>query len=165
MSRSRQTPESIRLDFDRIAPLSDDGWNHNAHYHEYLLGHIPRQCPQVLEIGCGTGRFSRLLAARAEKVLAIDLSPQMIRLARERSRLHANIDFVEADAMSYHLPAGQFDCVATLTTLHHLPTGPALSKIRSALKPGGTFVCLDLYQRSDLSDWFFDGVAYPANLL
>jgi ubiquinone/menaquinone biosynthesis C-methylase UbiE len=165
MSHSRQTPESIRLDFDRIAPLSKDGWNHNAHYHEYLLGHLPRRCTQILEIGCGTGVFSRLLAARAEKVLAIDLSPQMIRLARERSRLHPNIDFVEGDVMFYHLPAGQFDCIATLATLHHLPTGPALGKIRRALKPGGTFVCLDLYQRSDLSDLIFDGVAYPANLL
>jgi ubiquinone/menaquinone biosynthesis C-methylase UbiE len=165
MSRSRQTPESIRLDFDRIAPLSEDGWNHNAHYHEYLLGHLPQRCPQILEIGCGTGRFSRLLVARAEKILAIDLSPQMIRLARERSRLHPNIDYVEGDVMSYHLPAGQFDCIATLTTLHHLPTSPALRKIRRALKPGGTFVCLDLYQRSDLSDLIFDGVAYPANLL
>ncbi len=165
MSRSRQTPESIRLDFDRIAPLSEDGWNHNAHYHEYLLRQIPRQCSQILEIGCGTGRFSRLLAARAEKILAIDLSPRMIRLARERSSLHPNIDFVEGDVMSYRLPDEQFDCIVTLTTLHHLPIAPALRKIRSALKPGGTFVCLDLYQRSNLSDWFFDGVAYPANLL
>jgi ubiquinone/menaquinone biosynthesis C-methylase UbiE len=166
MSHSRQTPESIRLDFDRIAPLSDDGgWNHNAHYHEYLLAQLPQRCPRILEIGCGTGRFSRLLAARAEKILAIDLSPQMIRLARERSRLYPNIDFVEGEVISYPLPDEQFDCVATLMTLHHLPTETALRKIRRALKPGGTFVCLDLYQRSDLSDWFFDGVAYPANLL
>jgi len=119
----------------------------------------------VLEIGCGTGEFSRLLAARAEKVLAVDLSPQMIRLARERSRLHANVEFVEADVMSYQLPDEEFDCVATLTTLHHLPAEPILRKVRDALKPGGVFVCLDLYQRSDLSDWLFDGVAYPASVL
>jgi SAM-dependent methyltransferase len=161
----RQTPESVRQDFDRIALLPDHGWNHNTHYHEFLLGLIPERCGRVLEIGCGAGEFSRLLAARAERVLAVDLSPKMIRLARERSRLHTNVEFVEADVMNYPLPDDEFDCVATLTTLHHLPAESALRKIRSALRPGGTFVCLDLYRRSAPSDWLFDGVAYPTNLL
>lgn len=66
--------------------------------------------------------------------------------------------------MTYQLPENQFDCIATLTTLHHLPIEITLRKIRKALKPGGVFVCLDLYQRSNLSDLLFDGVAYPANL-
>jgi ubiquinone/menaquinone biosynthesis C-methylase UbiE len=164
MSQSRQTPESIQSDFDRIALLADENWNHNAHYHEYLMSHVPEHCGDVLEIGCGTGTFSRLLAGRADRVLAIDLSPQMIRLAQERSRLYTHINFVKADVMTYELPVDQFDCIATLTTLHHLPIKPILRKIRKALKPGGMFVCLDLYQRSNLSDLFFDGVAYPANL-
>jgi ubiquinone/menaquinone biosynthesis C-methylase UbiE len=164
MSQPRQTLESIRSDFDRIALLADEDWDHNARYHGYLLGHIPERCRHVLEIGCGTGKFSRLLAGRAERVLAIDLSPQMIRLAREHSKLYPNIDFVKGDVMTYHLPDNQFDCIATLTTLHHLPAETILRKIRKALKPGGVFVCLDLYQRSNLSDLFFDGVAYPANI-
>ena len=105
-----------------------------------------------------------MLAGRAEKVLAIDVSPQMIRLARERSRLHTNIDFVLGDVMAYRLPVDGFDCVATLTTLHHLPTETVLGKIRRVLKPGGVFVCLDLYQRSNLTDLLFDGIAYPASL-
>jgi ubiquinone/menaquinone biosynthesis C-methylase UbiE len=164
VSQSRQTPESIQSDFDRIALLSHESWNHNAHYHEYLMGRIPEQCRQILEIGCGTGNFSRLLAQRAEKVLAIDLSPQMIRLAREHSKLYPNIDFVVGDVMTYQFPDNQFDCIATLATIHHLPTEPILRKIRKALKPGGVFVCLDLYQRSNLTDLLFDGVAYSASL-
>ncbi len=128
------------------------------------MGKIPEQCRQILEIGCGTGKFSRLLAQRAEKVLAIDLSPQMIRLAQERSKLYPNIDFVRGDVMAYQFPDNQFDCVATLTTIHHLPIETILRRIRKALKPGGILVCLDLYQRSSLTDLLFDGVAYPANL-
>ena len=164
MSQSRQTLESIQSDFDRIALLSNEDWNHNAQYHRYLMNRIPDQCRHILEIGCGTGEFSRLLAGRAEGVLAIDLSPQMIRLARESSKLYPNIDFVTGDVMTSHLPDNQFDCIATLTTLHHLPIETILRKISKALKPGGIFVCLDLYQRSNLSDWFFDSLAYPANL-
>jgi ubiquinone/menaquinone biosynthesis C-methylase UbiE len=165
LGQSRQTPESIQSDFDRIALLTDEGWNHNAHYHGYLLGRIPERCRDILEIGCGTGSFSRLLAGRAERVLAIDLSPQMIRLAGERSTLHPNIDFVVGDVMTYQFPDARFDCIATLTTLHHLPTETVLREIRRALKPGGVFVCLDLYRRSKLTDLLFDGVAYPANSL
>lgn len=164
MSRSRQTLESIRADFDRVALLSDEGWNHNAQYHKYLTSQVPERCRHILEIGCGTGAFSRLLAGRAEKVLALDVSPQMIRRARERSRLQTNIDFVLGDVMTQRLPDDRFDCVATLTTLHHLPTETVLRKIRRALKPGGVFVCLDLYQRSNLTDLLFDGVAFPADL-
>jgi ubiquinone/menaquinone biosynthesis C-methylase UbiE len=160
----RQTPESIQSDFDRIALLSGENWNHNAHYHRHLISHIPEQSERILEIGCGTGSFSRLLARRAERVIALDLSPQMIRLAEERSKLYPNIDFVTGDALTYQFPDGGFDCIATLTTLHHLPAASILRKIREALKPGGTFVCLDLYRRSRLSDLLFDCVAYPASL-
>jgi len=164
MSQARQTLESIQSDFDRIALLAGENWNHNAQYHGYLINRIPEQCRHILEIGCGTGEFSRILAGRAEKVLAIDLSPQMIRLAQESSKLYPNIDFVTGDVMTRHLSDNHFDCIATLATIHHLPTEIILRKIRKALKPGGIFVCLDLYQRSNLSDLLFDSVAYPANL-
>lgn len=164
MSRARQTVESIQSDFDRIALLEDENWNHNAHYHRYLISHIPEQCRHILEIGCGTGAFSRLLAQRAERVLAIDLSPQMIRLAKLCSKFYPRIDFIEGDAMTYLLPDNQFDCIATIATIHHLPIEKTLSKIRKALKPGGVFICLDLYQRANLTDLLFDAVAYPANL-
>lgn len=165
ISPPKQTLESIQSDFDRIALLADEKWNHNAHYHKLLLNYIPERCRIILEIGCGTGRFSRLLASRAEKVLAVDLSPQMIRLAKERSKLYPNIDFIEGDAATFHLPNNQFDCIATLTTMHHLPIESILEKIKKALKPGGVFVCLDLYQRANLTDWIFDGAAYPASLI
>lgn len=164
MNRAGQTLESIQSDFDRIALLPDETWNHNRHYHRYLINQLPEHCGHILEIGCGTGEFSRLLAERAEKVLAVDLSPQMIRLAKERSKLYPNIDFVESDVMTYQLPDNQFDCIATLTTLHHLPMTNILKKVNEALKRGGIFICLDLYQRSDLTDLLSDTFAYPASL-
>ena len=164
MGRSRQTVESIRSDFDRIALLPDEGRGHNAHYHRQLLARVPARCREALEIGCGAGEFSRLLAGRAERVLALDLSPQMVRLARARSESYPNIDFVNGDVMTRQFPDGHFDCVATLTTLHHLPADAVLRKIAKALKPGGVFVCLDLYRRSRVGDLLFDAAAYPASL-
>lgn len=165
MRRAAQTIESVRSDFDRIASLEGAGWDHNARYHARLLAQLPRRCGRVLEIGCGAGEFSRLLAARAESVVAVDLSPQMIRVARERSKPHANIEFVCGDVMTREFAGGEFDCIATLTTLHHLPAARALGKIAKALRPGGSFVCLDLYRRSSPVELLLDCAAYPASLL
>lgn len=64
--------EQIRNDFDWLALLDDDGWNHNNHYHPFLLSHLPSHCENALEIGCGTGSFSRLLAERSQYVLELD---------------------------------------------------------------------------------------------
>lgn len=165
MGEARQTTESVRTDFDRIASLRTEGWNHNAQYHAFLMSHVPERCVRALEIGCGTGEFSRLLAGRAETVVAVDLSPRMIRAAREHSGLYANVEFVAGDVMTQRLPDEEFDCVATLTTLHHVNFESVLRKVRESLKPGGVFVCLDLYRRSCLSDLLLDCVAYPASLL
>jgi ubiquinone/menaquinone biosynthesis C-methylase UbiE len=71
--------QTVQADFDRIAlVVEDDNWNHNNHYHHALLKHMPTSCGNALEIGCGTGAFARLIAERAEHVLALDLAPQMI---------------------------------------------------------------------------------------
>jgi len=160
-----QTAESLQRDFDRIALLPEERWNHNSHYHNFLLSQIPDNCEHILEIGCGAGRFSQLLAQRAAKVLAIDLSPQMIRVAQENAARYPNIDFVLGDVLEYPLRVDHFDGIATLTTLHHLPLTRVLKKIKQALKPGGVFVCLDLYRRANAADLFLDGIAYPTSLI
>ena len=142
----------IQADFDRLALLSRDGWDHNSHYGNFLLKHIPQDCESTLEIGCGTGAFARLMAKRAGRVLALDLSPQMIQIARERSRECANIDFRVANVLEWKFPAGQFDCVASIATLHHLPMEEMLTKMKIALKANGTLLVLDLFQGEGLPD-------------
>jgi len=142
----------IQADFDRLALLSSDGWDHNSHYGDFLLKHIPKDCESALEIGCGTGAFARLVAKRAGRVLALDLSPQMIQIARERSREYANIEFRVANVLEWKFPAGQFDCVASIATLHHLPMEEMLTKMKSALKANGALVVLDLFQGEGLPD-------------
>jgi len=135
---------TVKRDFDRLALFDQKGWTANNHYHEFLLKHVPLQCEHVLEIGCGTGAFSRRLAQRARHVIAIDLSSEMIRVARSRSTAFPNIDFEIDDIVTRALPESQFDCIASIATLHHVPTRAVLLKIRNALKPGGRLIVLDL---------------------
>ncbi len=154
----------VRADFDRIALLSGEAWDHSSHYHDFLARHIPVRCREALDIGCGTGAFSRLLATHSERVLALDLSPNMIGLARERSARFPNIDFRVADVTAMELPAGKFDCIATIATLHHLPAEEVLSKLKRALRPGGVLLILDLFQAEGLSDAFVGALAVPLSL-
>jgi ubiquinone/menaquinone biosynthesis C-methylase UbiE len=155
----------IQADFDRLALLTDEGWNHNNHYHAFLLQQLPEHLGAALEIGCGTGVFSRLLANRADYVLGVDLSPQMVRLAKQRSaQKYPNLDFEVADVLNWAFPPARFDCIATIATLHHLPFAAMLANMRDALKPNGTLLVLDLYQAQTLTDQFFNALAVPLSV-
>jgi ubiquinone/menaquinone biosynthesis C-methylase UbiE len=159
-------PESvIQADFDRIALTSGGGWDHNEHYHGFLLSHVPTRCEAALDVGCGTGSFSRRLAERSDWVLALDLSPCMLEIARERSRQFSNIEFLLASATTWAFPAERFDCIASIATLHRLPIEESLCKMRDAPRPGGILLFLDLFQQAGLADMLTSLVAIPVSLV
>jgi SAM-dependent methyltransferase len=164
MSDADRALSAVRHDFDRLARLDDEGWDHNGHYHDFVLRQLPARIGRALEVGCGTGGFARLLARRADRVLGIDLSPEMVRIAGERSTREANVAFEVADVMERPLPGEEFDVIATIATLHHLPFEAALPRLAAALRLGGTLVVLDLYERAGLIDTALDLLAVPAGL-
>ena len=155
---------TVRADFDRIAALSQEGWDHNAQYHGYLLRHIPAYCEAALDVGCGTGSFSRLLAGRAGRVVALDLSQRMIDVAKERSKQYSNIQFEVADATTWE-PGGElFDCVASIAMLHHVAAEEMLATVAGLLRAGGTLAVLDLCESEGLKDLFRDIAAVPVSM-
>ena len=141
---------SIEADFDRLALLDDEGWTANNHYHNSLLKYVPESCENALEIGCGTGAFARELARRAGRVVAIDMSPEMIRVARRRSEGVENVEFELADAMRWEFPKARCDFICSIATMHHLEQSELLVKMKDALKPNGVLVVLDLVESSGL---------------
>jgi SAM-dependent methyltransferase len=150
---------TIQTDFDRIALVSPDGSLHNNHYHNFLLRQLPPKCEHALEIGCGKGEFSRRLAKASRRVLALDLSPVMIRIARERSAHLSNIDFQIADVLTYDLLPEGFDCIASIATLHHLPLREILLRMKAALNPGGVLLILDLFEPEGMVDALLNPLA------
>ncbi|MEZ4725979.1 MAG: class I SAM-dependent methyltransferase [Caldilineaceae bacterium] len=155
---------TIQADFDRIARAGEEqGWNHNNHYHPYLLRHLPSPCQHTLEIGCGTGAFARLLAQRADHVLALDLSPEMIRLAQERSQHMPTIEYQVGDILAYPLPDNHFAFIGSIATFHHLSLAPLLAKVKTALKPGGVLAALDLYTAQSTADYLTAAAAVPVS--
>jgi SAM-dependent methyltransferase len=155
--------QKIRNDFDRLALLEQEEWNHNNHYHNFLLKQLPSRCESILDLGCGTGELSRLLAKRADRVVAIDLSPNSIAIAKGRSQQHTNIDFQVADILRWEFPVNQFDAIVSISTLHHLPLEVLLPRLQAALKPGGKLLILDLLQYENLQDTLSNAIAVPLN--
>jgi SAM-dependent methyltransferase len=154
----------IRDEFDRIALLTERHGSVSDIYHHYLIRHLPPHFETALEIGCGTGEFTRLLAARAKSVVALDLSTQMIRLAKSQSANYQNIEYVPGDVMSLSLPAGGYDCIVSLATLHHLPLGEALLKMKDALRPNGVLIIHDLVAADGLVEKVRSAFAYPVSV-
>jgi magnesium-protoporphyrin O-methyltransferase len=87
-----------------------------------LLGWLPAELhgARILDAGCGTGAMAHALAARGADVLAIDLAPTLVALARERvpqEGLAGRIDFRAGDMLDAGL--GQFDFVVAMDSLIH----------------------------------------------
>lgn len=160
-ARGKIDTDTLRADFDRIARYSTDIWDHNVQYHRYLMAHAPPRCADALDLGCGTGGFTRELADRSGRVLGIDLSPEMIRVARERSRGYPNVDFQVGDALRWEFGEESFDCIASIATLHHLPMEEVLVSMKRALKPGGVLLILDLCRGEGLQDRALGAAVLP----
>jgi SAM-dependent methyltransferase len=91
--------------------------------------------------------------------VAIDLSSEMIRVARPRSSQFENLEFELADVMTWDFPQSHFDCIFSIATLHHLDQHELLPKIKDALRPRGVLVILDLVESNGLTERMLDVVA------
>lgn len=99
----------------------------------------------ALEIGCGTGNFTELFAATGARIVAVDISPDLLALATSRGLPAHQVCFLERqfEAVACDDPAlagwapGGFDAVIGSSVLHHLDLDPALKGIARLLKPGG----------------------------
>ncbi len=99
---------------------------------------------RILDIGSGDGKVTAELASLVPSgtVLGVDLSPEMVRFARDAfpEERHPNLRFSQADARRLELD-GEFDLVFSNATLHWVVDHrPVLAGIARALKPGGRLV-------------------------
>jgi SAM-dependent methyltransferase len=124
---------------------------------------------RVLDVGCGSGWASRIFAAQADRghVTGIDISDEMIRVARESSAAFSNLDFQVASAESLPFEKDEFSDAFSMESLYYYADmSKALGEIHRVLKPGGAFVnVVDLYQENEPSHQWVEQLAVPVQLL
>jgi 2-polyprenyl-3-methyl-5-hydroxy-6-metoxy-1,4-benzoquinol methylase len=112
--------------------------NFNDHYHPLLLKQVPEGALTALDVGCGTGRFARLLAGQGLDTEGVDAHADVIEAAQAsgggpRYRL--------ADVNQLQLPDAHYDFISCIASLHHMPFDSVLT-LRKALAPGGVLAVL-----------------------
>lgn len=103
----------------------------------------------VADLGAGEGTLAQLLAQRAEKVIAVDLSPKMVEFGTALAARHGltNLEYRLGDIEEPPLDDGSLDLAILSQALHHAehPQRAVDAAFRS-LRPGGRLVVLDLLQ-------------------
>jgi SAM-dependent methyltransferase len=96
----------------------------------------------VVEIGCGIGRITRVLAERGRSVRAVDVSERMLAKARELNNELANVEWILGDGVSLQpIEDGSVDVCHSLVVFHHIPdpevTLGYVAEMGRVLRPGG----------------------------
>lgn len=104
----------------------------------HLLGDVSGKL--VLDLGCGNGLNSILVAMRQARVIGLDVSEDLLGLARQRFAINgvtAPALFVAGSAHTLALPDGSVDVVLGIAILHHLDLELVAREVRRVLRPGG----------------------------
>jgi ArsR family transcriptional regulator len=104
----------------------------------------------VADIGCGEGDLTMLLARFVKRVVAVDISAQMLRVVQERSAeagVARRVAVEKGDLEKLPLDTGSIDSAFVSQVLHHAARpGKGLTEAARILKPGGRLILLDLAQ-------------------
>ncbi len=119
------SPTSTVRHFERLYAANADPWDYRtsvyerAKYEATLAALPPGGCARCLEVGCSIGIFTRLLAARCRKTVAVDFSPRALELARENL---VGVDNVELRRARFpeEVPAGSWDWIVCSEVLYYL---------------------------------------------
>ena len=109
-----------------------------------LLGRILPRLESACDLACGTGTTALLLAAKGIKMFAVDLSPAMCRLARQKARrARLPLSVFRADMRSFRLPEPVDLVLCEFDALNHVPRKADLARVARAvaraLRPSGYF--------------------------
>jgi 2-polyprenyl-6-hydroxyphenyl methylase/3-demethylubiquinone-9 3-methyltransferase len=134
----------------------------------YVAARVPLRGAAVLDVGCGGGLLSEALAGEGASVTAIDLAPDLLKIAR----LHKLESGVEVDyrlssveALAAQQPAS-FDAITCMEMLEHVPDpASVLAACATLLKPGGRLFVSTLNRTPAAFALAIVGAEYIARLL
>jgi tRNA (cmo5U34)-methyltransferase len=126
-----------------------DNLPHRSEGESVLIDHLPEHTKRVLDLGTGDGRLIRLIKANRpdiEEAVALDVSPTMLKSAREHFAGDSSVNIIKHD-LSQHLPnLGYFDAVVSSFAIHHLKherKHELYEEIYDIINPTGVFCNLE----------------------
>ncbi|MGY5763946.1 class I SAM-dependent methyltransferase [Brachybacterium sp. DNPG3] len=143
-------------------------WNHNDHFHRWILRSLPVGARRVLDVGCGRGA---LVAALHERlggdalVVGIDPDARMALRAAERFRGTEGVRIRRASLADIAREGGPYDALTLVASLHHMDLGTALVQARDLLRPGGRLLIVTLVRPDGALDTVWDVVCAVTNPL
>jgi SAM-dependent methyltransferase len=120
-------------------------------YAFHLIGDVAGRT--VLDYGCGNGENSLPLACRGARVIGVDVSTDLLSLARQRLALYGVADratFLAGSAHTLPLPDSSVDAVMGIAILHHLDLALASREVYRVLRPGGVAIFQEPVRNSRL---------------
>jgi len=146
--------------YRKRASLHDTYMNYSSLANtEKLLGALVRlfirhiQNKNILEIACGTGTWTQVLAKYAKSVLATDSSPEMLKIAKKKCENNTNISFFESDAYQLNNVNQDFDVSFSADWWSHIPKSKIynfLLNLHSKLHTGAQIIFIDMLPNSSL---------------
>ena len=150
-----QTYRSFKMSAQTIARYLDPSETaaYPLEYAYHLLGDVTGKT--VLEFGCGDGLNTVMLAKRGAKVIALDLSAELVEVAAKRVEVNGcrEVEFLLASAHSLPLKDESVDVVFGMAILHHLDLELASQNVRRVLKQGGRAIFKEPMRNSKLLAW------------
>jgi SAM-dependent methyltransferase len=131
-----------------------------AHFQQRAVMRLLHRCgpldgARVLDVGCGTGRWSELLAAVGACPVGVDIGLRALRLAAQRQ---INGCFSAAELPYLGFANGVFDLVLSVLVLQHVPRTQqreAIAALARVLRPGGWLIACELVDPADPADHVF----------
>lgn len=131
--------------------------------HEYLFNKyfsifpwksLPKNA-EGFDMGCGSGRWAKLVSPKITKLSCIDASAEALSVAKQNLREMENIVYIHAGVSDKPLPPNSQDFGYSLGVLHHIPdTSSALRDCVEMLKPGAPFLVYLYYKFDNRPLWY-----------
>ena len=132
--------------WDKAANTYDQEENKDEQTHNKIIERTKEYLKisdMVLDYGCGTGRISNEIAGNVKLIHAIDISANMIEIAKQKAdgRGIENIDYAHATLFDERYERGSYDVILVFYILHLLEDTPkVMQRINELLKPGGLII-------------------------
>ena len=131
---------NVAIKYDRVVDLQIGGKTRSM-----VRERVAREgeLGRLVEFGCGTGFYTELLARRADSLVATDISPGMLDVAKQRVNA-PNVTFRAEDCQRTSLPDGAFDTAFVSLVLHFTVPDRTVAEMHRILRPGGTLIVVNL---------------------